>query len=106
MPVVMSAPVLRSAVDPAGQDSARPTASHRGLVADLRQKIAAARLGGPERSRIRHLERGKMLPRDRVDSLVDPSSPFLELSPLAATGMYGDEAPGAGIITGVGRGGR
>jgi 3-methylcrotonyl-CoA carboxylase beta subunit len=103
MPVVMSAPVLRSAVDPAGQDSARYTAAHRELVADLRQKLAAARLGGPERARIRHVERGKMLPRDRVDSLVDPSSPFLELSPLAAGGMYGDEAPGAGLITGVGR---
>jgi 3-methylcrotonyl-CoA carboxylase beta subunit len=103
MPVVMSAPVLRSAVDPAGQDSARHTAAHRELVADLRQKLAAARPGGPERARVRHVERGKMLPRDRVDSLVDPSSPFLELSPLAAGGMYGDEAPGAGLITGVGR---
>jgi 3-methylcrotonyl-CoA carboxylase beta subunit len=103
MPVVMSAPVLRSAVDPAGRDSARHTAAHRELVTDLRQKLAAARLGGPERARIRHVERGKMLPRDRVDSLVDPSSPFLELSPLAAGGMYGDEAPGAGLITGVGR---
>jgi 3-methylcrotonyl-CoA carboxylase beta subunit len=103
MPVVTSAPVLRSAVDPAGPDSARHAAAHRELVADLRQKLAAARLGGPERARLRHVERGKMLPRDRVDSLVDPSSPFLELSPLAAGGMYGDEAPGAGVITGVGR---
>jgi len=77
--------------------------AHRELVADLRAKLAAARLGGPERARVRHVERGKLLPRDRVDDLVDPSSPFLELSPLAANGMYGDEAPGAGIITGVGR---
>jgi 3-methylcrotonyl-CoA carboxylase beta subunit len=77
--------------------------SHRGLVADLRERLATARRGGPERSRQRHVERGKLLPRDRVDALLDPSSPFLELSPLAATGMYGDAAPGAGIITGIGR---
>lgn len=81
----------------------RPPEGHRALVADLRERLALARLGGPERSRARHVERGKMLPRDRVDALLDPSSPFLELSPLAATGMYGDAAPGAGIITGIGR---
>ncbi|MDL5155235.1 carboxyl transferase domain-containing protein [Actinomycetospora termitidis] len=76
---------------------------HAELVDDLRAKLAAVRLGGPERSRQRHIERGKLLPRDRVDALLDPSSPFLELSPLAANGMYDDAAPGAGIITGVGR---
>ncbi|GLZ51018.1 carboxyl transferase domain-containing protein [Actinomycetospora sp. NBRC 106378] len=76
---------------------------HAELVDDLRAKLAAVRLGGPERSRARHVERGKLLPRDRVDALLDPSSPFLELSPLAAHGMYDDAAPGAGIITGVGR---
>src|SRR5437870_2582723 len=65
--------------------------------------MAQTRLGGPERARVRHVERGKLLPRDRVDALLDPGSPFLELSPLAANGMYGDEAPAAGIITGVGR---
>ncbi|MBC6460554.1 carboxyl transferase domain-containing protein [Actinomadura sp. HBU206391] len=73
------------------------------LVAELRDRLAQASLGGPERSRERHVARGKLLPRDRVDALLDPGSPFLELSPLAATGMYDDEAPGAGIITGVGR---
>ncbi|WP_214407797.1 carboxyl transferase domain-containing protein [Pseudonocardia lacus] len=78
-------------------------AAHRELVADLRAQLAAARQGGPERARARHVERGKMLPRDRVDSLLDPSSPFLELSPLAAHGLYDGEAPGAGMITGVGR---
>ncbi|MEJ2871702.1 carboxyl transferase domain-containing protein [Actinomycetospora sp. OC33-EN08] len=76
---------------------------HAELVDDLRSKLATVRLGGPERSRQRHVERGKLLPRDRVDALLDPSSPFLELSPLAAHGMYDDAAPGAGIITGVGR---
>src|SRR2546423_1740556 len=81
----------------------RNAESHRALVTDLMGKLAAVRLGGPERSRARHVERGKLLPRDRVDSLVDPSSPFLELSPLAAHGLYGGDAPGAGLITGVGR---
>jgi 3-methylcrotonyl-CoA carboxylase beta subunit len=77
--------------------------AHRELVADLRAELARAALGGPERARRKHVERGKLLPRERVNALVDPSSPFLELSPLAAHGMYGGEAPGAGIITGVGR---
>jgi 3-methylcrotonyl-CoA carboxylase beta subunit len=77
--------------------------AHRALVADLRSQLAAAALGGSERSRARHVERGKLLPRDRVDTLLDPSSPFLELSPLAAHGMYDGDAPGAGMITGVGR---
>ena len=73
------------------------------LVADLQQRLATAALGGPERSRQRHVGRGKLLPRDRVDALLDPGSPFLELSPLAANGMYDDQAPGAGIIAGIGR---
>ena len=73
------------------------------LVAELRERLAAAARGGPERARQRHVARGKMLPRDRVDALLDPGSRFLELSPLAAYGMYGDEAPAAGIITGIGR---
>jgi 3-methylcrotonyl-CoA carboxylase beta subunit len=77
--------------------SAGNTQAHLALVAELRERLARARLGGPPRARQRHVERGKLLPRDRVDALVDPSSPFLELSPLAATGLYGDEAPGAGI---------
>ncbi|MGO4200913.1 carboxyl transferase domain-containing protein [Rhodococcus sp. TAF43] len=83
------------------------TTSHReqhlALVSELRDKLAAAALGGSERSRERHVARGKLLPRDRVDALLDPGSPFLELAPLAANGMYGDECPGAGVIGGVGR---
>ena len=74
----------------------------RGLVSELRARLAAA-AAGPQRAQERHVARGKLLPRDRVDTLLDPGSPFLELSPLAANGMYDDEAPGAGIITGVGR---
>jgi 3-methylcrotonyl-CoA carboxylase beta subunit len=77
--------------------------AHRALVADLRAELARAAVGGSERARARHVERGKLLPRDRVNALVDPSSPFLELSPLAAHGMYDGDAPGAGVITGVGR---
>src|SRR2546430_16822209 len=75
----------------------------RGLVAELRQRLAKAREGGPERARERHTKAGKLLPRERVERLLDPGSAFLELSPLAAYGMYDHEAPGAGIITGIGR---
>jgi 3-methylcrotonyl-CoA carboxylase beta subunit len=73
------------------------------LAADLRDRVARAREGGPARSRDRHVQRGKLLPRDRVDTLTDPGSPFLELSPLAGMSMYDGDAPSAGIITGVGR---
>ncbi|GAA4364170.1 carboxyl transferase domain-containing protein [Paeniglutamicibacter cryotolerans] len=72
------------------------------LVEQLRTRLAAAALGGPEKSRTRHVERGKLLPRERVDRLLDPGSPFLEIAPLAADGMYGGEVPGAGIIAGIG----
>jgi 3-methylcrotonyl-CoA carboxylase beta subunit len=77
--------------------------THRELTAELRQRLRETALGGSEKSRQRHVSRGKLLPRERVDTLLDPGSPFLELSPLAANGMYGDEAPGAGLITGIGR---
>src|SRR6201997_2468977 len=77
--------------------------AHRALVSQLREKLAAAALGGPERARARHIGRGKLLPRDRVDGLLDPGSPLLEIAPLAADGMYDDECPGASIITGIGR---
>ncbi|HVY89603.1 MAG TPA: carboxyl transferase domain-containing protein [Hyphomonadaceae bacterium] len=73
------------------------------LVAELREKTAKAALGGPESARKRHAGRGKLLPRERVEQLIDPASPFLELSPLAAEGMYDGEAPAAGVITGIGR---
>ncbi|MEU4739412.1 carboxyl transferase domain-containing protein [Actinosynnema sp. NPDC023658] len=99
----MDAPVLRSTADKSADAFRRYHDEHARLVHDLRAKLGRAALGGPEKSRTRHVERGKLLPRDRVDALLDPGSPFLELSPLAATGMYGDEAPAAGVITGVGR---
>src|SRR3954468_19051288 len=84
----------------------------RDLVGELRERLAVARRGGSESAREKHTARGKLLVRDRVDRLLDPGSPFLELSPLAATGMYGgardgkdghDSVPSAGIVTGVGR---
>ncbi len=96
-------PVLTSTCDPASEVFARNAATFDELIADLRATVATAALGGPERSRQRHVERGKLLPRDRVDGVLDPGAPFLELSPLAAHGMYGGEVPAAGIITGVGR---
>src|SRR6478752_9466778 len=73
------------------------------LVEDLRGRLAVARTGGSEKARTKHTDRGKLLVRDRVDRLLDPGSPFLELSPLAATGMYGDAVPSAGVVTGIGR---
>jgi 3-methylcrotonyl-CoA carboxylase beta subunit len=77
--------------------------AHRELVDELRQRWARTALGGSAQARERHVSRGKLLPRERVDTLLDTGSPFLELSPLAAEEMYGGDAPGAGIITGVGR---
>jgi 3-methylcrotonyl-CoA carboxylase beta subunit len=97
------APPLRSRADPAGDEFARNREGNAALAAELREKLALARLGGPARSRERHVARGKLLPRDRVDALLDPGAPFLELSPLAADGLYDGDAPAAGIITGVGR---
>ncbi|MBI0295623.1 methylcrotonoyl-CoA carboxylase [Streptomyces sp. PRKS01-29] len=97
------APALRSGADP-GSDAWRANeAGHRELAALLREKLAVARLGGGEKARARHTARGKLLPRDRVDTLLDPGSPFLELAPLAAEGMYGGQAPAAGVIAGIGR---
>src|SRR6201992_4004254 len=77
--------------------------AHGALVAQLREQLARAPGGGSDRPRARHVGRGKLLPRDRVDGLLDPGSPLLEIAPLAADGMYDGECPGAGIITGIGR---
>jgi len=75
----------------------------RELTAELRERLATVRLGGSESARQKHTDRGKLLVRDRVDALVDPGSPFLELSPMAAYDMYGGGVPSAGIVTGIGR---
>ena len=76
---------------------------HERLVSELADTLRATALGGSASSRERHVARGKLLPRDRVNELLDPGSPFLEIAPLAANGLYDDESPGAGIITGIGR---
>jgi 3-methylcrotonyl-CoA carboxylase beta subunit len=93
---------LSSAVDRHGESFASNSAAQQNLVEELKFRLDHYSRG-PESSRERHVKRGKLLPRDRVDILLDRGSPFLELSPLASFQMYDDEAPGAGIITGVGR---
>jgi len=94
---------LHSQLSPSTERFKGNAASMQRLVQELREKTAKAALGGPESSRTRHAARGKLLPRERVEQLVDPGSPYLELSPLAAEGMYDGEAPAAGVITGIGR---
>ena len=78
-------------------------AAMRALIGDLNARLAKIAEGGGEAARAKHLARGKLLPRERLQMLLDPDTPFLEVAPLAALGMYGDEAPGAGIIAGIGR---
>ncbi len=95
--------VLDGGVDPRSQAFAANRERMSGLVQELRRVVDQVRLGGGETSRNRHTGRGKLLPRDRVRTLIDPGSPFLELSQLAAHGLYGDDVPAAGIITGIGR---
>jgi 3-methylcrotonyl-CoA carboxylase beta subunit len=95
-------PVLESRVEQASEQFQANDAANRQLAQELRERLAATAVGGSEPARRRHVERGKLLPRDRLDTLLDPGSPFLELSPLAAEGMYDGDSPGAGIITGVG----
>src|SRR6187200_2064843 len=95
-------PVLRSRLDPAAAETRANHDALAALVADLRARQATV-AGGDERSIARHRERGKLPVRERIERLLDPGSAFLELSPLAATGLYDDDAPGAGIVTGIGR---
>ncbi|MEO9118963.1 MAG: carboxyl transferase domain-containing protein, partial [Solirubrobacteraceae bacterium] len=95
--------VLGSEARPGTDEFRANLAANEALCADLRSELDRVIAGGGERARERHLSRGKLLPRDRVDRLLDPGTPFLELSPLAAHGLYDDQAPGAGIITGIGR---
>jgi len=96
-------PVLQTRINPQSAEFADNRRAMQALVRDLREQIAIAARGGGESARARHLARGKLLPRERIDQLLDPGSPFLECSPLAAFGMYDAEAPSAGLITGIGR---
>ena len=99
----MSGPVLPTAIDTASPEFAARAAHNRALRDRLYADVARAALGGGERARERHVARGKLLPRERVERLLDPGSPFLEIGQLAAYGEYDDEVPGAGIVAGIGR---
>ncbi|MEH6758424.1 MAG: carboxyl transferase domain-containing protein [Parasphingorhabdus sp.] len=99
----MSAPIVSTklnSADPVFQSNA---AHNKMLAKELRAKVAETAKGGNEKSRERHVARGKLLPRERVERLIDPGTPLMELSQLAANGLYDDGAPGAGIITAIGR---
>jgi len=99
----MSAPVLDTKVSAESETFRANAAHHRALAERLRADVAQAALGGSEKSRERHVSRGKLLPRDRVERLLDPGSPFLEIGQLAANDLYDGEVPGAGMIAGIGR---
>ena len=99
----MTAPVLTSKLDCEAPDAKARAEHNKGLAEDLRAPVAEAALGGPERSRERHVSRGKLLPRERVERLLDPGSPFLEIGQLAANGMYEGDINGASLICGIGR---
>ncbi len=95
--------LITSGIDTRSAEFRANAAHMRGLLAQLAERSAEAALGGPEASRQRHLSRGKLLPRERVERLLDPGAPFLELSPLAGYGLHGGEVPAGGLITGIGR---
>jgi 3-methylcrotonyl-CoA carboxylase beta subunit len=99
----MTAPVIPARTDLTSPEAQARAAHNRALAGDLRARVAAAALGGPEQSRERHVARGKLLPRERVERLLDPGSPLLEIGQLAACDMYGGEVPGAGLIAAIGR---
>ena len=99
----MSAPVLGTSINADSDEYRKRTAHNRALTDALRAQVAEAALGGNEKSRERHTSRGKLLPRERVERLLDPGSPFLEIGQLAANDLYEGEVPGAGLICGIGR---
>jgi len=99
----VSGPVLDTALSPDSEAFRANAAHNRALADQLRADVAAAALGGGDASRARHVGRGKLLPRDRVDHLLDAGSPFLEIGQLAAHGLYGGDVAGAGIVAGIGR---
>ncbi len=99
----MTAPVLTSMLDREAPDAKARFEHNKSLATELRAKVAEAALGGSEKHRERHVSRGKLLPRERVERLLDPGSPFLEVGQLAANGMYEGDVNGASMICGVGR---
>jgi 3-methylcrotonyl-CoA carboxylase beta subunit len=96
-------PVIQSKLDVRSAEFRANAERMKGLVADLREKVARVSLGGDAAARERHVKRGKLLPRERVRALLDPGSPFLEVGQLAAWGMYGGDVHSASVITGIGR---
>src|SRR5450631_3756145 len=96
-------PALASQLTPRSEDIKANAAAMRALVDDLNAKLATVAQGGGEAARAKHLARGKLLPRERVEMLLDPDTPFLEIAPLAALDVYRNDAPGAGLIAGIGR---
>ncbi|MEK9647136.1 MAG: carboxyl transferase domain-containing protein, partial [Alphaproteobacteria bacterium] len=96
-------PLLTTSANPASSAFRENDAAMRAAIDHLRRETGKAALGGSEAARQRHVGRGKLLVRDRIDALLDPGSPFLEFSPLAARGVYDDDVPAAGIVTGIGR---
>jgi 3-methylcrotonyl-CoA carboxylase beta subunit len=99
----MTGPVLPTAIDTASEEFAARATHNKALRDRLYADVATAALGGGERARERHTARGKLLPRERIERLLDPGSPFLEIGQLAAHGLYDNEVPGAGIVAGIGR---
>jgi 3-methylcrotonyl-CoA carboxylase beta subunit len=95
--------ILKTTIDTRDAAFAENTAALRGLAEDLRARVHEVKQGGGPKARDRHLSRGKLLPRDRVRTLLDPGTPYLELSQLAAYGVYEEQIPAAGILTGIGR---
>ncbi|MBI1818689.1 MAG: methylcrotonoyl-CoA carboxylase [Deltaproteobacteria bacterium] len=93
---------IETKIRPSDSSFQANAAHHRGLAAELRARLATVRQGGPEPVRQKHIQRGKLLVRDRIEHLLDPGTPFLELSPLAAFDMYDNDAPCSGMVTGVG----
>jgi 3-methylcrotonyl-CoA carboxylase beta subunit len=96
-------PELKSAIDTNAEGFKANAAAMRALVAEMAAITAKTALGGDAKSRARHVERGKMLARERLNALIDPSSPFLEIGALAANGLHGGEVPAAGMVAGIGR---
>ncbi|MBJ7262578.1 MAG: methylcrotonoyl-CoA carboxylase [Burkholderiaceae bacterium] len=96
-------PVISTQIQTRSADYAANAQAMRALIDDLHARLAQTARGGSDEARAKHVARGKLLPRDRVEQLLDPGTPFLELSPMAAHDMYDGEAPGAGLITGIGR---
>ncbi|TNY03340.1 carboxyl transferase domain-containing protein, partial [Escherichia coli] len=96
-------PVLSTQLNPRSADFKANADAMRTALDDLNAKLAQIALGGGEAARAKHTARGKLLPRDRVEMLLDPGTPFLELAPLAGLNLYDNAAPGGGVIAGIGR---